>query len=256
MSSYTIELRKVCELYGRDEVENWFKSYNLEDFLMPIQIQQIQKFNVWSKEKLAKKIVDHYYMREIGFETPALFQHYAKLTMQEIMEKYLLEIYTKFLEYDPLSSVDYTEEYTREIEHEGESSQSAKNIINSSNSGNSESSSTNNGSGLNVTSNTPQGQLNKSQILQGKYASQVNASETDSSIESNTETSSEAQSTENNTGSSNENSTTVEKYTHTMKGDNGVIVTNQYLVREFRELATNIDSEIINELNSLFMGIY
>lgn len=240
MATYTIELRKVCDLYGRDEVENWFKSYNLTDFLTPEQIEQITKFNVWSKEKLATKIVDHYYMREIGLETPALFRHYAKVTMQEIMEKYLLLIYSKFLEYDPLSNVDYTEEYTRTIDTESQSS--------SSNQGSSNSSSSNNGNGLNVTSNTPQGQIVKSEVLAGKYASQVNASETESSIEDETST--------ENSGSNEGTSNTTEKYTHTMKGDNGVIVTNQYLVREFRELAISIDLQIIEELNSLFMGIY
>lgn len=65
MATYTIELRRICELYGREEVESWFSSYELTDYLMPVQIEQIQKFNVWSKEKLAKKIVDHFYMREI-----------------------------------------------------------------------------------------------------------------------------------------------------------------------------------------------
>lgn len=87
MATYTIELRKVCDLYGRDEVENWFKSYNLNDYLTQEQIQVLQKENIWTKDKLAKMIVDHYFMREIGFETPALFRHYAKVTMQEIMER-------------------------------------------------------------------------------------------------------------------------------------------------------------------------
>lgn len=67
MATYTIELRKVCDIYGRDEVENWFKDYELKDYLTPEQIEQINKYNVWTKEKLAKKIVDHYYMREIRF---------------------------------------------------------------------------------------------------------------------------------------------------------------------------------------------
>lgn len=49
------------------QLNGWFKDYNLSDYLMPIQIEQINKFNVWSKDKLAKKIVDHYYMREIRF---------------------------------------------------------------------------------------------------------------------------------------------------------------------------------------------
>lgn len=41
MATYTMELRKVIEYYGREEVENWFKSYKLEDFLTPEQIQVI-----------------------------------------------------------------------------------------------------------------------------------------------------------------------------------------------------------------------
>ena len=126
MAKYTIELRRICELYGREEVENWFKSYDISDYLTPIQIEVLEKNKVWSKDHLAKKIVDHYFMREIGFETPALFKHYALVTMQEIMEKYLLLIYTKFLEYDPLSSVDYDETYTREIEGEAQNTGNSK----------------------------------------------------------------------------------------------------------------------------------
>lgn len=232
MSSYTIKLKDVCKIYGREEVENWFKSYELSNYLTPSQIEIIEKFNVWSKEKLAFKIVNHFYMREIGFETPYLFRHYAITTMSEIMEKYLLLIYSKFLEYDPLSSVDFIEEYTRTIENESQ------------NQGQSNSNSQNNASGLSVSSDTPQGQINKAEVLQGKYASDVNASETESNIQDETIT--------QNEGSSN----TLEKYTHSMKGDNGVIVTNEYLVRQFRELATSFDLEIINELNTLFMGIY
>ena len=228
MASYTMELRKVIEYYGREEVEKWFSSYELSDFLTPEQIQQIQKYNVWTKEKLAKQIVDHYYMREIGFETPALFAHYAKVTMNELMGSYLLKIYTQFLEYDPLSSVDYTEEYTREIEGNSE--------------GSSNSNSKNSAEGFNINNDTPQKRITKQDLDSGLYASSTNQSETSSEIQDKTNT--EA------------SSKTVEKYTHSMKGDNGVIVTNQYLVREFRELATNFNLEIINDLNKLFMGLY
>lgn len=232
MAKYTMELRTVCKYYGREEVENWFKSYNLEDYLMPSQIAQLSKFNVFNKEKLARMIVDHYYMREIGFETPALFSHYAKVTMQEIMERHLLLIYSKFLEYDPLSNVDYIETYTREIEGTAE------------NKGTSNSNSQSNGSSLNVSSDTPQGQISKSEILKGKYASSTDANESETNIEDTTTT--------ENKG----NSKTIETYTHHMEGDNGVIVTNQYLVREFRELSINTYEEIIKDLATLFMGLY
>ena len=142
MGTYTMQLRKVCDLYTREEVESWFKDYDISHFLTPTQIEQIEKFNVWSKDRLASKIVDYYFMREIGFETPYLFRHFAIITMKMIMERYLPKIYSNFLEYDPLSNVDFTETYTREIEGQ------------SSNEGTSNSTSSN--SGLNVQSDTPQ----------------------------------------------------------------------------------------------------
>ena len=232
MASYTMQLRKVIEYFGREEVENWFKDYDLTHYLTPTQIEQITKFNVWSKDRLATKIVDNYYMREIGFETPALFKHYAKIEMKKIMERYLPKIYSNFLEYDPLSNVDFTETYTREISGE------------TANSGSSNSTSQNNSSGLNVNSDTPQGQISKQNILTGSYASQTNASETESEIKDNTNT--------ENQGTSN----TIETFTRHEEEDNGVIITNQRLVKEYREIIVAIDEEIINELNCLFMGIY
>lgn len=232
MAKYTMELRKVIDYYGREEVENWFKSYELSDFLTAEQIAIIEAQNVWSKDKLAKKIVDHYFMREIGFETPYLFRHYAMLTMNEIMEEYLLKIYTKFLEYDPLSSVDYVEEYTREIESSSE------------NSGLSNSNSSNSANGFNILNNTPQQRVTKQNLNDGIYASNTNQNETESEIQDSTET------------TSNGNANSTETFRHTMKGDNGVIVTNQYLIREFRELAQSFDLEIINKVNKLFMGLY
>lgn len=220
MAKYTIELRRVCDIYGREEVEGWFKDYNISNYLTPLQIEQIEKFGVWSKDRLAEKIVDHYFMREIGFETPALFKHYAKVTMQEIMERQLPKIYSNFFEYDPLSNVDFTEEYTREIL------------------GSSNSSSKNNANGLNINNDTPQTRINKQDLETGAYASNVNQSETESNIQDET------------------NANTVEKFTRHEEGDNGVIITNQRLVKEFREIIVAIDEEIINELSKLFMGIY
>ena len=240
MAKYTIELRKVCDYYGRETVENWFKDYNINNYLTPTQIAQIEKFKVWSKDRLATKIVDHYFMREIGFETPALFKHYAKVKMQEIMERQLPKIYSNFLEYDPLSNVDFTEEYTREIIGTGKNEGTTE--------GNSNSNSSNNAGGLNINSDTPQGQISKENILNGTYATNTNASETKSSITDNTTTSSTA-------NSSSESSTT-EKFTRHQEGDNGVIITNQRLVKEYREIIVAIDEEIINELNILFMGLY
>ena len=224
MAKYTMELRTVCELVGRDKVEEWFKSYDMYDYLRDDQIQIIMKNKVWNKNKLSRKIVDHYYMREIGFETIGLFQHYVKVRMQEIMEKMLPMIYSNAIKYDPLVNVDFTETFSREIENTGEST----------------SESSNNSSGLGVNSDTPEGQITKADILAGNYASQTNASESESSTSDETNTS----------------SNTVETYSKNVKGNSGVSATAQALLKQYRDNVITIDNDIIDELNVLFMGIY
>ena len=90
MAKYTIELRNIINnYYSREEVESWFKNYCINNYLTQEEIESILNANIWSKDRLASKIVDHYYMREIGYETIGLFKHYAKVYMQEIMERYL-----------------------------------------------------------------------------------------------------------------------------------------------------------------------
>ena len=220
MSKYTTELRFVCATYTRPIVEGWFKDYELSDYLTPAQIETIENAGIWSKGKLAKKIVDHYYMREIGLETPALFEHYAKVFMQEIMERKLPLIYSNSIQYDPLVNVDYTESFER------------------SSSGSATSTSTNNGSGLAVNSDTPQGQISKEDILNGTYATSTGASESTSNINDNS------------------NTTNAENYTKRVKGNSGVSATAQKMVYQFRENIIAIDEDIIKELDKLFMGIY
>lgn len=159
MSKYTIELRKVIEYCSRPLVKSWFMSYNLEDYLLPKQLEIVQNTPIWDKEKLAEKIINHFYMHEIALETIDLFRHYALITMEEIMESKLPMIYTLALEYNPLINVDFTETYQGHNHQEG------------SNTGQSTSNSNSNSSGLNIASDTPQGQINKQAILEGNYAS-------------------------------------------------------------------------------------
>jgi len=235
MAKYTMELRTIFEkdkyiknLYTREDVEGWFKQYNLSDYLTQEQIDLITSNGIWSKDKLAKKIVDHYYMREIGFETIALFKHYVIITMNEIMEKYLPIIYSRCIYYDPLVNVDYTEtfERTRETSTEGES----------------QSQSQSNTSGLNVGSDTPQGQISKQSILNGSYATNTSASEGTSAINDSTSSS----------GSGNED----EEYSKRVRGNSGVSATAQKMIEQYRQVIYAVDKEIINELNILFMGLY
>ena len=223
--NYTMTLYEIINnFYSRSEVEAWFKDYQLSDYLTEDQIDVITENGVWSKDRLAQKIVDHYLMEQIGFETMALFKHKVKITMNEIMESKLPLIYSRAIEYDPLVNVDYTETFSRTIENEGSSS----------------SNSSSNSSGLNVGSDTPQGQINKADILNGTYASGTNASETEASVEDETSAS----------------NSTDEDYTKHVKGNSGVSATAQKMVEQFRDNIRAIDLEIIKELEDLFMIIY
>lgn len=208
MSRYTTELRFIIQNTSREEVESWFTDYELEDYLTADEIEVIEDRGTWTKEKLAKLIVDHYFIHEIGLETVELFKHQAKVAMREIMEEKLPLIYSASISYNPMVNVDFTETYTSENEQDG------------------------NADGLNVNSDTPQGQISKAAILAGSYASSTGASE----------------------GTSHSEGT--QSYTRHQIGNSGALTTAQALVRDYRKNIIMINKDIIDDLSSLFMRIY
>ena len=224
MARYTIQLCNVINLYGENTVKGWFMDYELSDYLTDEEIAVIAARGTWSKEKLAQMILDHYYIYEIGFETPALFAHQAKVAMREIMEEKAPLIYSAAIQYDPLVNVDFTESFDRTSSSEGSS----------------ESTSTTGTSGLSVNSDTPQGLISKSAILAGSYASSTGANETESNISD----------TSSNTGSG------TESYTKRVKGNSGVSATAQKMVQQYRENIIMINRDIIKDIDTLFMGLY
>ena len=212
MSKYTIEIRSLCDMLTRDEVESWFKDYELSDYLTPEEIAVINNRGTWSKDKLAKRIVDYYFTREIGEETAELFRIRVKSQMNMIMESKLPLIYSAAIKYDPLVNVDVTTTVSRQVDDAG----------------------TNNSSGLTINSDTPQGQISKSAILEGTYASSTQGGESTNST----------------------SSQTIESSSTNTKGNSGVSATAQKMIEQYRENIRAIDYEIIKELNILFMGLY
>ena len=208
MAKYTIELRRLCDIYTRNEIENWFKDYELSDYLTDDEIQVINERGTWSKDKLAKKIVDNYFMREIGCETPALFKLYVKNKMNNIMESKLPLIYSSSINYDPLVNVDVTTTVSRRVDDSASAN------------------------GLTINSDTPQGNINKTDILSGNYATSTQG------------------------GESTNASQTLESSSTNTKGNSGVSATAQKMIEQYRQNIRAIDYEIIKELNSLFMGLY
>lgn len=220
MSKYTFELREVISTFGEDEVKSWFSDYELSDYLTPEEIQVIVDKGVWSKDKLAERIIEHFYTREIGTDAIGQFRWFIKDKLHEVMETYVPVIYSASIQYDPLVNVNFSETYT------GTSGATSN------------SNTTSNGSGLVVNSDTPQGQISKNEILQGKYASSTGANEN------------------TNTGTSTTNSDGREQYVKTTKGNSGVSATSQAMIQQYRDVIRAVNTEIIYKLEPLFMGIY
>ena len=110
MSKYTTEVRFICEdaagyehSVGYDKVEDvidksWQKVF---DFDFPI-------FDEDYRSVLCKKIIKHYYTREIGFETIGLWKLKLNMMMNEIMPFYNKLYETELLKFNPLNDADYT----------------------------------------------------------------------------------------------------------------------------------------------------
>lgn len=215
-----MELRELESTFGREEVKSWFKNYELSDFLTDEEIAVINERGTWDKDKLAERIMDHYYTREIGTDAIGQFMLFAKDKMNEVMETYAPLIYSAAIKFDPLVNVDFTETYT------------------GANSSNSVSNSSSLGSGLTVNSDTPQGRISKSAILRGDYASSTGANESENTVSDNT----------SNDGT--------QEYIKKTKGNSGVSATAQALIKQYRDVIRALNTEIVYELEPLFMGLY
>ena len=216
MSKYTYQLRNVILFTSLEEVKSWLKDYDLADYLTEDQLEVVTEAGLFNKDKLADRIINHYYMREIGVETIGLFKLKIKTKLDLLMEKYAPLIYTNSIEYDILVNEDYTETFNRSTSGSG--------------------SVTNTGSGLTVASDTPQGQISKSTILAGQYATSTAAGE--------------------NTNSTTDTNSGTESFTRRVKGNRGISATYQAMIKQYRDNILTIYNDIINDLNDLFMGIW
>ena len=216
MAKYTMEIRELVSTFGRDGVKEWFKDYDLSDYLTAEEIQVIEDRGCWNKDQLADRIIDYYYTREIGSDAIGSFVLFTKNKMREIMETYAPLIYSASIKYDPLVNVDYTESLVR----------STEGIT----------SSTSSSSDLGINSDTPMGQIDKTQIMAGKYASSTVGNEGESK------------------GSGSSSGT--ENYTKQVKGNSGVSATAQKMVEQYRENIRALNSEIVEDLEPLFISVF
>lgn len=120
MSKYTTEVRYICESYAGLEESVGYDSIDEVIEKSYLKIFDNSKIPMFKGEEeshralLLKKILLHYYSREIGYETVGLWKLKLNQKMIEIMPYYNQLYESELLEFDPLKNVDVTKT------HEGE----------------------------------------------------------------------------------------------------------------------------------------
>lgn len=186
MAIYTVELRTIIE-----------NDVNLFDFDYPI-------FDEDYRTVFEEKFKNHFYFREIGFETVGMFKFYLKEQLNLLMPVYNKMYSSQGLEQRILDNYDITETFTRSTE------------------GN------NTNENLSLFSDTPKKRID---IETNDFVTNINKDNT----------------TINNTGS--------ENWTRKMTGNIGVQYDSQ-AIASYENSIRNVDLQLFNELEKLFMGVF
>lgn len=253
MSKYTTEVRFICEnsaglseSEGADNVDSildkcWNKVFNFD---FPI-------FDENYKQVLCRKILKHYYTREIAHETVGRWKLALNAKLNEIMPYYNQLYKSELLEFNPFYNVDLT----RSREGSGTSNRTSNNTeTNSGTSKNvSSGSGTSNTDTLNRFSDTPQNSMDTQGIADSvplTTVTKVNEDNTTTNESTDTLTRND-----NKTGSGTENINNTDKYIETVKGKQG---TENYssLLKKFRETFLNIDMMIIEDCSDCFFTLW
>lgn len=275
MAVFTTELRTLCAaMAGRSENPGFGEIDALiGEVWNQIFTSEWDTFDPAYKEVLCRKILKHYWMREIGTETTGLFLHYLNTRLGETMP-YYNELYkSATFEFDPLHDYDMkhtsqrTEDGVTDSQNSGESTDTVNGTDSSTSSRNGEEKVVGQGSttgqSVNKFSDTPQGSLNG--VLTGEYLTNASVDENTGSQNSQRDTTNKDNATseiKRNESRTNENSSTgkitaktTEEYVLTMKGKTGGKSYSKLLM-EFRDSLINIDKLIIDSLSDLFMGLW
>lgn len=238
MSKYTTEVRYICESIAGVTTDEGFSMTGFNTYTDASDIKGIIAsavtgifnsdwpiFDEAYRVPLEKKIIEHYYFREIGFETIGMWKYYLNRTLNEVMP-YFNQLYeSALLSFDPFNDVDYT--VTHEGEKEGGKSGGRSNeqyYVDKV---------------KNKISDTPQGTIEN--LENDTYLTQASIQDSNGNA-TNSETNSEEYSD-------------TDSYTRTVVGKmNGMNYSE--LLEKFRKTFLNIDMMVIDSLGDLFMKVW
>lgn len=219
MSKYTTQLRWVIEQTENDAHGTYEPGVYTEASYKKIGLSNYPIFDEAYRTQLNNKIIDHFYFREIGMETVANFAWFLRRKMNEIMPYYNQLYESVDLVTDPVNEIDVTY-----LEHvEGKSNNTANSTTTTDDS--------------NVYSDTPMDFIEDglSAIKRGNYATNANYDQGESNTDSTANTNSEQDRS---------------------RSEKGHRQSQSDLLLKYRETFINIDMMIIEELESLFMGVW
>lgn len=267
MSKYTTEVRFICE-----QKSGLIKSVGFSDVDTVIAnswdkifTSNVSIFDENYRSVICKKILKHFYLREICCETVGIWQLWMNTRLEEIMPYYNQLYESAKIKFDPLHDVDLTRVHNLTSKQDKkETSDDNRNVI-----GNRESNSTTNTTRNNehidnsnkkdLYSDTPQGSLsgveNESYLTNARKITDNtsgNINETGNATEN---TGSDYNETEKKSGNVNGTLNNTEDYIETVKGKQGGGNFSS-LLNEYRTTLLNIDMQVIEEFNDLFINLW
>lgn len=237
MSKYTVELRYLVEQACDNAGLNWRNPQNwvVEEVAKHLGLWYYPIFDPTYKAGLTQKIIRHFWVREIGFETAALFIWYMDMKMAEIMPYYNQLYLSEKIKFDPLSTRDMAYQEIWGIDNTRDTDSNWTSKVDS----------TGKNHDREIFEDTPMELLDEpspNPVESLDYATTVTYNDGNSEAKQNSSGDNTVDETKNEKG----NRTKTEK---------GYDRPGAEMLKLYRDSFLNIDMMIINELETLFMGI-
>lgn len=236
MSKYTTQVRFICETSAKLTESSGFNG--IEDILNNSWSKIFSDFPIFDERyraELCKKILRHYYTREICCETVGRWKLFLSDKMNNIMPYYNQLYQSELLKIQPLVTVD------RSVTHEGSGSETKTTNRNGTNSSYSRTDGSSNT--WSYYSDTPQGGI------KGLESNDYLTNATNNVGTDGTSSSLNGSNTDSETGTGN----TSDSYVDKVLGYDG---NQSEMLLKFRETFLNIDMMIIDELKDLFFTLW
>lgn len=287
MSKYTTEVRFICE--SKSGLENSKGCDDVDEILNnswnKIFTTKAEIFDENYRAVICKKILKHYYLREICSETVGIWKLWLNTRLEEILPYYNQLYKSALLEFNPLYDVNITRTHNRTIDENktenGTSTETSTdkntgsgtrdNTTSGTNKNSGTSSVTDNGSSnsKDLYSDTPQGALTgvetETYLTNARKITNTDSSTSESTNSGNGEykdtgsvkytDTSERANTKNGSNSNTGTVNNTEEYLESVIGKQG---SGSYsgMLKEYRDTFLNIDRMVIAEFDDLFFGLW